>query len=297
MNKISKYVFNSFFLVLVFSLTGCYESNKRIDTSENIDIGDGFTRTFMIKTELGKITQLGIEIDATGFTNLPHEDSDGVWDIKDSEGNVTRPCCGHEYILPLVDGIKDTPFKQVVLNWNPHGHAPAHIFDLPHFDFHFYTISKAERLSIEAPLESERCMVTGLSNEVKAALVNCENYVKGTKALAAELMPPNYTDLAVIEPGMGNHMIDLTSPVFAGEHFSHTWIWGVWDGDITYYEPMITLEFLKSLKQKELGKVCKAVSMPEAVSEPGLYPTTYCMRYVPGNDVYRISLEEWKYFN
>ena len=303
MNEISRHVFSSCFLVLVFSFTGCNESNNSIDTnesiniSENITIGDGLARTFLTKTKLGEITQLGIEISADGLNNLPGEDSDGVWDIKDTNGNVTRPCCGHEYILPLVDGIENTPFKQVVLNWNPHGHAPADIFDLPHFDFHFYTISEAERFSITAPLESDRCTVTGADNVVQVALVSCENYLKGTKALADELMPPNYTDLAVIEPGMGNHLIDLTSPVFVGERFSHTWIWGAWDGDIAYYEPMITLEFLESLKQEALGEECKAVSMPEAISKPGLYPTTYCMRYASESDMYRISLEKWKHFN
>jgi hypothetical protein len=26
----------------------------------------------------------------------------------------------------------------VGLNWNPHGHIPPGVYDLPHFDFHFY---------------------------------------------------------------------------------------------------------------------------------------------------------------
>jgi hypothetical protein len=49
------------------------------------------------------------------------------------------------------------PSKFATLDWNPLGHEPEGIFDVPHFDFHFYMISNQERLSITplAPTEMD----------------------------------------------------------------------------------------------------------------------------------------------
>ena len=35
-----------------------------------------------------------------------------------------------------------TQYKFVQFDWNPAGHEPAGVYDLPHFDFHFYTVSR-----------------------------------------------------------------------------------------------------------------------------------------------------------
>src|SRR5579884_2972855 len=40
------------------------------------------------------------------------------------------------------------PFKLVEIDWHPYGHPPAHVYTVPHFDAHFYVISKAERDAI-----------------------------------------------------------------------------------------------------------------------------------------------------
>ncbi|MEP6495442.1 MAG: hypothetical protein ABJF01_22335 [bacterium] len=39
-------------------------------------------------------------------------------------------------------------FDHVVLDWNPAGHEPEHVYTLPHFDFHFYSVSEAEQMKI-----------------------------------------------------------------------------------------------------------------------------------------------------
>ncbi len=41
-----------------------------------------------------------------------------------------------------------TPFQHALLDWNPNGHEPAGVYTLPHFDFHFYMTSDAERKTI-----------------------------------------------------------------------------------------------------------------------------------------------------
>ncbi len=72
----------------------------------------------------GKPTAVGISLSEKALTNLPHDQGEG----------------GHsslETILqfPKVGGL--TPFKFMTLDWNPHGHEPEQIFDLPHFDLHY----------------------------------------------------------------------------------------------------------------------------------------------------------------
>jgi hypothetical protein len=49
-------------------------------------------------------------------------------------------------------------------------------------------------------------------------------------------------------PGMGKHWVNLTSPEMAPVNpatFTHTFIYGSFNGKVTFYEPMITLATLQ----------------------------------------------------
>jgi hypothetical protein len=35
------------------------------------------------------------------------------------------------------------------MDWEPHGHPPPGVYDVPHFDFHFYMITPEERAGID----------------------------------------------------------------------------------------------------------------------------------------------------
>lgn len=52
--------------------------------------------------------------------------------------------------LTLPPEAAGTGFRVLQFDWNPHGHEPLGIYDLPHFDFHFYYISDSERMGIPA---------------------------------------------------------------------------------------------------------------------------------------------------
>ncbi len=47
-------------------------------------------------------------------------------------------------------------------------------------------------------------------------------------------------------PQMGAHWVDVTSPELNGSTFAQTFIYGSYDGQVNFYEPMITLDFLKN---------------------------------------------------
>jgi hypothetical protein len=91
-------------------------------------------------------------------------------------------------------------------------------------------------------------------------------------------------------PAMGNHLINSKAPelVEQGREFTHTFIFGAYDGHVTFYEPMITLAFLQSRPD-----LCTPIKQPEAWESAGWYPTTYCIRHRPDEERYTVSLEDF----
>ncbi len=96
-----------------------------------------------------------------------------------------------EYPLPMPKHGPNSGCTHVVIDWNPHGHPPPHVYTVPHFDFHFYGISSAavRKVSFTRPKDS------------------------ATEVFNTALIPPGYkviSDTAV--NGMGVHAIDVTAP-------------------------------------------------------------------------------------
>ena len=99
-------------------------------------------------------------------------------------------------------------------------------------------------------------------------------------------MHPDFKDVEAVAPAMGNHLIDLTGSEFRGVPFTRTWIYGAYEGRVTFYEEMVTLAFLKSLPD-----ACVTFKAPPAVALTGRYPTKSCIRYVKDRSEYTVSLE------
>ncbi len=55
---------------------------------------------------------------------------------------------------------------------------------------------------------------------------------------------------------------------------------------------MITLDYLQHLN----GKVCYKLKSPEIFGEAGYYPTRYCAVYSTGQDIFRIILDKFSWF-
>jgi hypothetical protein len=159
------------------------------------------------------------------------------------------------------------PFDHISLDWNPVGHEPPGIYDLPHFDFHFYMISHTERESI-TPTDTQ--FVT-----------------KGTTLPAAEYIPQGY----ILPPGstpvpeMGSHLLDPTSPELNGQVFTKTFIYGMYDARIIFVEPMITRAYILSKPN-----ATEALKLPAKYQKSGYYPTSYSVKYDEQAKQYRIGL-------
>lgn len=266
-------------------LNGAPKTTKYFGDSQ--PMGQGAARSFVEVDHAGNLLRIGVVFDQALLEGLPDEPNHHSR-CYDSNGNGTfdhHECLGdYEIILRMPEETSsraDIPFKWVGLNWNPHGHvhpAPPQ-WALPHFDFHFYVQDHDDVQAIRA----------GSCGE----LIDCEDFERATLPVPPQYMPANHINVDAAVPAMGNHLINTQSPelVDPNVRFTHTWIYGSYDGHISFYEPMITHEFLESKPN-----VCTALNLPQAWEESGWYPTEYCIRHSAsdGNE-YTVTLEKLVY--
>lgn len=166
--------------------------------------------------------------------------------------------------LPDVSGL---PFDHVTLDWNPQGHEPPGLFDLPHVDVHFYLFTSAERDAI-TPADPEW--------EEKLAAMPGEAAI-----------PPGYVPTPGGVPRMGAHWIDTADPTYApGSLFREVVIYGFYDGEMAFVEPMLTADFVRSREA-----VDETLAVPAVYPERGYYPTRYTARYDAEAGEYTVAIE------
>ena len=158
-----------------------------------------------------------------------------------------------------------TPFQHIFLGWNPIGHEPEFIYGKPHFDFHFYTTSAEEREAIPAYEQDS---------------------VKFKNAPAAGYMPSTYINFGGGVPMMGAHWLDVTSPELNGQPFTETFLYGSYDGKVTFMEPMITEAFILANPN-----YVRSIPQPTRFQQNKWYPTK--MRIEKKGGVTSIILEEF----
>ncbi|MEO8962129.1 MAG: DUF5602 domain-containing protein [Ginsengibacter sp.] len=216
-----------------------------------VKMGNGHVRTWVNIRHDGKPMALGVEMTDGALTNLPPDPTDFA---------------AATFALRLHHKAKDvTPFDHSVINWNVHGHEPTHVYDVPHFDFHFYKISLAAQMAIP-PYEVDP---TGFD-----------------VPLPAGYMPPIYVRIPGGVPQMGAHWGDVTSPEFNGGSFTSTFIYGSYNGHVTFDEPMITLALLQSG-----NTVQKDIAQPLHYDPTHTYyPTQYSIWQNRSNGRHYVSL-------
>ncbi|WP_413577587.1 hypothetical protein ACLVWU_04230 [Bdellovibrio sp. HCB290] len=213
-------------------------------------IGAGQASSFVKMDELQVITTIGMVFSGKVLEGLP------------ADANRHE----YEYALHLPEGVTAPPFNHFTMNWNPHGHAPTEIYGVPHFDFHFYFISEHQRHGIKCD---------GTDNAV------C------MKAPVDEYKPPFYAPGPEGVPMMGWHWVDLRSPELNGKPFTATYIYGFYNGEMIFLEPMITLSYLQTKPN-----ISVEVPLPKKVATPGKYPARYSLTYDSVEDRFWLSLEK-----
>lgn len=210
-----------------------------------VAMGGGTARSYVTLDRAGAPTDLGLALSETALTGLP---------------NATA-----EFVLALPSQASATPFKHAVINWMPVGHPPPMVYTVPHFDFHFYTITNAERVGIV------------LGDSVLAARM--------ARLPAAEFVPAGYI-LGAASVAMGQHWRDPEAPELKGEPFTKTFIYGSYDGAMIFGEPMVAMSYLET----KPAAVVTPLKLPAQYAVRGYQATSYTVDFDAGAKEYRVAL-------
>ncbi|MDI3320698.1 DUF5602 domain-containing protein [Pinibacter soli] len=230
-----------FVLAIMLIVSSCKKDNdghSGIFKGPVVQVHDGKAWTWIQLDNSGKPEKLGITIDDAALNSLPIG----------GDGHTGHDHSGeNDWILKYHPKASILPFDHTGLDWNPAGHEPEPIYGKPHFDFHFYMTS-ADAVDAIPPYELDS--------------------LKFNNWPAPAYLPANYFNAGGGVPKMGAHWVDPTSPEFNGQPFTQTFIYGTYDGKVTFYEPMITLDFLKNNTNFE-----RSIPQPLKVQKSGYYPT------------------------
>lgn len=233
--------------ILVFLLA--QNALSAVIVSDRKPLGKGYVYSWIEKGIRHEIKALGISITGSAMNSLPET----------AKEIVLQPKSAHTVL----------PFKHFTVDWNPQGHEPPHIYDTPHFDFHFYTIT-----------EHERHMIT--CQGANAAIC--------TKAPLADYIAADYAPTPDPVPMMGWHWVDLKAPEFNGLPFTATFIYGYHNAKLIFLEPMITVEYFETHPQTAF-----MIREPAKVSQSGLYPRRYFVRFNAAMDTYDTIFMDFHY--
>ena len=226
-------------MLFLFLFSSCKKDvspvSSKIFKGTPIRMGNGGAWSWIEIGTDGQPKTLGLTFEEAAFENLP---------------SGTNQTTEYEFEPTLPSQKTLTPFNHIVVGWNPFGHPPTNIYDKPHFDLHFYLMEEADRLQVPAyGIDS-----TGFQ------LYPVAGY-----------LPATYFPFPGGEPKMGKHWADGTSPELNPVNpqvFTQTFIYGSYKGNVTFYEPMVTLDFLKTTTS-----FTRDIPQPLKWSKDGYYPT------------------------
>ena len=272
--------------VAAIVLGGCTTGSKTETRFEGAaaKLGNGTVSSYGLVDANNVPMAIGITFLAGTLDALPTEPSDlhHCFDANgDGKQDILTDCIlGHEKVIPLPSELArraDLPFKWALLNWNPNGHIPPGVYDVPHFDVHFY---------IE-PIENIFALQRGTCGE---EFLRCDQFAIATKPLPSNYIHPDFKSVGAASPAMGDHLIDLTGGEFNGQPFTRSWIYGAYDGKIIFYEEMLTREYLLSQPDN-----CSSIKQPAAVAIAGYYPTQSCVHYDANRKEHTVSIEQFEH--
>ena len=254
-----------------------------------VHVGNGRARTYVSIDQRhgGAPIEVGVALDEAALDGLPAPMQMPMPPGGDPHEHLDT----HIYDLAM-PAQNATPYRFVELDWNPGGHEPPGIYDIPHFDFHFYTVTPAVRNAIDPVALGEAAFMAGSANLPPEA-----ERAPSFLALAAPGQP------IVAVPRMGTHWVDVRTPELQGmlgnpagyRPFTTTFLRGSWDGDFIFDEPMVTRAFILGRKAAMAPAQRDSVMplpTPAQVRTGGYYPAAYRVTYDALAKEYRIALTQ-----
>ena len=242
-------------LLTALSLTGaaailsCSDATSpeqsRTSSGPTVAMASGTARAYVTLDAAGAPTEIGLAFTEGALAGLPVANT--------------------EYVLALPLQALTTAYKHAVINWIPLGHPPAGVYTVPHFDFHFYTITNAQRTAIV------------LGDSLLTA--------KMMRLPEAEFIPAGYVTGMASEL-MGLHWRDPAAPELKGAPFTQTFIYGSYDGAMIFAEPMVAKTYLET----KPAPVTTSLKLPAQYATHGYQATSYTVAYDQATKEYRVSL-------
>lgn len=239
-----------FSLLSLLFLAACTEKNDPVaPTYKGAEqaLGNGKAYSWVKFSTDNLPTSIGFTLTKGALDNLPH--------------------AGVALVLSLPpEAVGKTPFDHIMLDYLHTGHEPPGVYDIAHFDMHFYMQALAERKAIP--------------------VYSAASAAKFDNLPMAGYMPSTYIRLPAGVPEMGVHWANPASPELAGSgKFTETLIFGSYDGKLTFIEPMVSYDFLKNNPNLN-----KTVPLPAKFAKSGYYPMKYSIRQV--GDEIQVSLDD-----
>lgn len=177
------------------------------------------------------------------------------------------PADAKPFALNFPAQVKATTFlDHVDLGWVPGGHPPVYL--VPHFDLHFFTISKQ---AVEA--------------------IDCKNLAQSDPALLAPgyvpPVPPNTPPAEVCVPFMGFHSLPA-GDLAPGAKFDKTMIAVYYGGQLGAIEPMVTRATL--LKKQSFSLPVPALP---AVGKATRFPTKFEAVFDKAANAYQLTFSNF----
>jgi hypothetical protein len=208
---------------------------------KEVVVGSGTARSFIKTNESGNPQSIGFTFSALALSNLPMSSV--------------------AFLIP-VPAENNTMVDHISFDFNAHGHEPSGIYDVPHFDVHFYNISQAEQENI-----------SNTSPEMEVLP-------------PATYIPTDYVPIPGGDAKMGKHWTDSTGNEFHGVAFDKTFIYGSYNGQFIFHEAMVALSYLQTKPNATME-----IKQQAKVQVGGYYPTKYSISYDEEKQNYTISLD------
>lgn len=232
-------------LTLPLAIVSCSKDNneqapaQKITYGAFVKVGNGQARSYVISNPDGTPGKIGLTFTEGALEGLPSHNT--------------------PFKLPMPAG-NPTLVNHISLDYSIHGHGPEGIYDVPHFDIHFYMLSEKEvdAITLDDPKID---MLPPVQHIPK-------NYVPGAN-----------------EPKMGKHWADTTAHEWHGHDFTSTFIYGSYNGRFHFLEPMVAFSYLKTKPNETF-----AIEQQPKVQQTGSYPQKYTIAWEKDDKIYNISL-------
>jgi hypothetical protein len=209
--------------------------------------GVGTARTYLRTNGVNYSEAIGVVLSKDVLTSLPDAPT--------------------EYTLALPAEAVVTGYTHASLTWETVGHGPTDLYADPHIAVHFFNITPVQRDNITA------------TDTAKA------NAMPSSDKVAANYARPSGPVETI--PRMGVHWVDTTAKEFHGQPFTHTLLYGYWNGAMVVTELLITLEFLTSKSSANVP-----IKMPKIMPRSGtLWGTSYRIEHDATTGDIHITLE------